>query len=146
MLSKKIYANEHLKANMRPLIPYPEKKCPQSQSQRFLTLLDKNKGLIVKVCLVTGAMFLGADHFALADTPIDEKASELYFGKFIGIAKWIIIGKGGWDTMHKMLQEDFVGAKKCVLQYLIIFAILLGLPSALTQVENLFGGAAKWGG
>lgn len=66
---------------------------------------------------------------------LDEKANALY-KKFIDIAKWIVAGKGGWDSINKMLKEDFEGAKKSFLQYLIIFAILIGLPKALNFIEG----------
>lgn len=119
--------------NERKPLPFPEK---QEES-----LYMRNRSLILKALLLTGITFIGVEHIdALADTvpTINEKAKELYFGKFIGVAKWIIAGKGGWDTLNKALKEDFEGAKKCFIQYLVIFCILLALPIALDFIEVFF--------
>ena len=98
-------------------------------------------GLLVKICAITGVVLFGIESYAFAEVPggsIDEKGRELYYGPFISIASGIIAFKGGWDTLHKVLKEDFEGAKRSFLQYLIAFAGLLSLPKALEYVESLF--------
>lgn len=98
-------------------------------------------GLLVKICAITGVALLGIETVAFAEVPggsIDERGRELYYGPFISIASGIIAFKGGWDTLHKVLKEDFEGAKRSFLQYLIAFAGLLSLPKALEYVESLF--------
>ena len=62
--------------------------------------------------------------------------SALYFDKFIGVIKWVIVGKGGWESVSRMLKEDFNGAKRSLIQYVILFALLLGLPYGLNEIEN----------
>ena len=94
---------------------------------------------LTNIAVLTGAFFLVTEIDALAanNESLDSKAKELY-GKLVGIAKWIIAGKGGWSTIHKMLQEDFEGAKKSFLQYLIIFIIVIAFPKALDYIEVFF--------
>jgi hypothetical protein len=88
--------------------------------------------------LITGTILLGIDHTVFAATSdIDVKADVLY-KKFIKLAAIIIAFKGGWDILNKALREDFDGAKKISLQYLIVFALILGLPLGLKAVEGLF--------
>lgn len=97
-----------------------------------------SKKVVITTCLIAGTLCLGIVDPAFASTGLDLKAKELYYGKFLGLAKWIIVGKGGWDTINKALKEDFDGAKKCFLQYLMVFGILLALPYGLDQVELFF--------
>lgn len=93
---------------------------------------------LFKISLITGTILLGIDHTVFAATSdIDVKADALY-KKFIKLAAVIIAFKGGWDILNKALREDFDGAKKIGLQYLIVFALILGLPLGLKAVEGLF--------
>lgn len=73
-----------------------------------------------------------------ADAGIDAKARELYH-ELVGYVKWIIAGKGAWDTGNKALQGDFEGAKKYFLQYGLVFALLLSYPWLLDKIESLLG-------
>ena len=98
------------------------------------------KGVLL-TSLLTGAVFLNLDDLAHASN-ITVKAQRFYFGTFMDIAKWVIIIKGGWDIVTKTLKEDFEGAKRSVVQYLMVFAVLMGLPYALEMVEDLFAGEA----
>ena len=98
------------------------------------------KGVLL-TSLLTGAAFLSLDDPAYA-SDITRKAERFYFGTFMTIAKWVIIIKGGWDIVTKTLKEDFEGAKRSVVQYLMVFAVLMGLPYALEMVEDLFAGEA----
>lgn len=98
------------------------------------------KGVLL-TSFLTGAVFLNLDDLAHASN-ITVKAQRFYFGTFMDIAKWVIIIKGGWDVIAKTLKEDFEGAKKSVVQYLVVFAVLMGLPYALEMVEDIFSGEA----
>ena len=98
------------------------------------------KGVLL-TSLLTGVAFLSLDDLAYA-SDITRKAERFYFGTFMTIAKWVIIIKGGWDIVTKTLKEDFEGAKRSVVQYLMVFAVLMGLPYALEMVEDLFAGEA----
>lgn len=98
------------------------------------------KGVLL-TSLLTGAVYLNLDDLAHASS-ITVKAERFYFGTFMNIAKWVIIIKGGWDVIAKTLKEDFEGAKKSVVQYLVVFAVLMGLPYALEMVEDIFSGEA----
>ncbi|MFP7199665.1 hypothetical protein SFC08_01710 [Lysinibacillus halotolerans] len=95
---------------------------------------------IIGLIALTGAAYFGLDSFIYAAGVggIDEKAERLYFDTFIRIAKWVIIAKGGWDIVAKTLKEDFDGAKRSILQYMMIFAVLMGLPWGLGIVEDIF--------
>ena len=94
---------------------------------------------LLKISLITGTILLGVDQTVFAaGGSLDEKMTTLYYGKFIGIAQIIIAGKGGFDTIAKVLRDDFDGAKKGFMQYLLAFAVLMGLPKALDFIETLF--------
>ncbi|WP_172369547.1 hypothetical protein [Sporosarcina jiandibaonis] len=125
MYVTKIYANNPIN---KP-IPLPDSTIKKSYLEPTL-----------KIGLAAALFTFGLDGVAFADTVIDEEARKLYYGEFIGIAKWILVGKGGWDVVHKALKDDFEGAKKSFLQYLICFAALMGLPWALGKVESIFSG------
>jgi hypothetical protein len=92
--------------------------------------------------VIGGTVFIffagGFDTVALANEAFDKKAKSIYFGEFLGVAKWMIVGKGGWDTVNKTLKEDFDGAKRSFFQYLLIFALLYGYPFALDIIESMF--------
>lgn len=107
------------------------------KTNEFIEFYNKHHVLIFRICLLTGALFFGAGwEFAFADEGLDERMSALYFDKFIGIIKWVIVGKGGWESVSRMLKEDFNGAKRSLIQYVILFALLLGLPYGLNEIEN----------
>ena len=98
--------------------------------------IEDNKA-IYEVAGATIILFLISDTTAFA-SGIDEKASALYHGKLVKFGKWAIIIKGGWDTINKTIREDFDGAKRSFFSYLLTYIFLLGLPYAMTQVEDVF--------
>jgi hypothetical protein len=67
----------------------------------------------------------------------DQRAGWLY-RKLTMFAKWVIIIKGGFDTISHTVQGDFPAARKAGLSYLLVYVILLGLPWAFSQVEGMF--------
>lgn len=91
--------------------------------------------ILGKITILTCGIILIGEIEVFASTGLDEKAKVAY-AKFIEIAKWIVAGRGGWETINKMLKEDFDGAKKSFFSYLTIFAILIGLPRALDFIES----------
>lgn len=105
----------------------------------------KNKRLgritqnVIKIGAITGIIFIGMELDVSAATGLDEKAKAL-FDKFLWIAKWVIALKGGVDTLNKALKEDFEGAKKSAIQYLLIYGIIIALPIGLDFVETFFEG------
>lgn len=106
------------------------KVLPSTQYRRYLPT-------VLPIMLLSGAVYFNLDDLALA-TDFTKKAERLYFDKFMALAKWVIIIKGGWDIISKTLKEDFEGAKKCIVQYLVVFVTLMGLPHALNFVEDFF--------
>lgn len=120
-----------------------------SYRQTLTSLIDSNELLkskktskipkrLIKLAIAGAIFYFTMDLSVFAASSLDEKAEKLYFDKFIGIAKWIVVGKGAWDIISRAMKEDFDGAKRSILQYLLIFAVLMGLPWALTEVENIF--------
>lgn len=82
-------------------------------------------------------LFIGLTDQAFAGTGIDEKANSIY-KKLVKIGKWVIVAKGGMETIKNAADGDFDSAKKKFLGYLVVYALLWGLPWAMDQVEGLF--------
>lgn len=68
---------------------------------------------------------------------IDAGGQKLY-SKIVPIGKWVIVIKGCIDTIQAILSGDFGAAKKSFLGYLLCFAVILGLPWSLDQVNEIF--------
>lgn len=97
--------------------------------------------MVIKLGITSTLLIFGVDTVAFASSGgIGGWAEGLYYGKFIEIAKWLIIGKCGWDCVSRLLKEDFQGAKKSVISCVIMFAVLFGLPHLLNEIENIFRG------
>lgn len=99
----------------------------------------KKIGGLFTALVLTSAVYFNLDTTAYASN-LTDKAEGFYFGTFMNIAKWVIVIKGGWDIIAKTLKEDFEGAKKSIVQYVVVFAVLMGLPWALEMVEEIFAG------
>lgn len=97
---------------------------------------------LIKLVVAGIVFYFTMDTTVFASSGIEDKARSIYFDKFIGIAKWVIIGKGGWDIVTRTLKEDFDGAKRSILQYMMIFAVLMGLPWGLGMIEDVFAEGA----
>lgn len=97
-----------------------------------------NKGKIIAstVCLTT-AFVLAPDQIIEASTGIDASANRMY-SKLLNVGKWIIIIKGGIDTINNSVKGDFDTAKKSFLSYLIVYLVLNALPWAMNEVDNVF--------
>lgn len=75
--------------------------------------------------------------FAAGNTGIDAGANELY-KKIVNVGKWVIIVKGGMDTIKHVAEGDFQSAKKGFLGYLLTYALLWALPWGMDEIEKLF--------
>ena len=94
---------------------------------------------IAKIGVLTGGILLSTEIDILAANIIDmEKKATGAYTQLVWLAKWAICIKGGWSTIHKMLQEDFDGAKSSAFQYLVIFVIVMAFPVALNYIEGFF--------
>ncbi|NOU98414.1 hypothetical protein [Paenibacillus planticolens] len=102
----------------------------------FLAHLDRNK-IKYRVIGTAIILFLGFADAAFASTGIDVGAKRLYV-RLIGVGKWVIIVKGGIDTIKAVAEGDFQAGKKNFLGYVLTYAILWALPWAFDEVEKLF--------
>lgn len=86
---------------------------------------------------ITAATFIIFSGTVSASSGIDDAARGIY-SKLLLVGKWIIIIKGGIDTVNNVVQGDFGTAKKSFLSYLVIYIILQGLPWAMDEVDKTF--------
>lgn len=87
----------------------------------------------VTVILITTA-FSGS---VFASSGIDVEAHKLY-RELIGIGKWIIVFKGGFDTLKSIGNGDFDSAKKSFFGYLLTYLFLLALPYGMDKIDHVF--------
>lgn len=109
----------------------------ESMIQSFIAHLERNK---IKYRIVGTAiiLFLGVTGVSYASgAGIDAGANKLY-KRIIGVGKWIIIIKGGIDTIKSAVDGDFANSKTKILGYVLTYAILWALPWAFGEVEKLF--------
>ncbi|MBO0962402.1 hypothetical protein J1P26_22120 [Neobacillus sp. MM2021_6] len=97
----------------------------------------KKYGTIYKVAGVTIILLTTLDITAFASSGIDTEARKLY-KELLGIGKWIIVFKGGFDILKKLSSEDVDAAKKSFFGYLLTYLFLLGLPYGLDKVDGIF--------
>lgn len=93
-------------------------------------------GSFYRIAGVTVIILLSGSH-ALAAGGIEVGAEKLY-GKLLSVGKWVIIFKGGFDTIKHMANGDFEGAKKGFFSYLLVYIFLFGLPWAMDEVDKIF--------
>lgn len=114
-------------------------------SLRIKKVKEIQKGRIYKIILVSGLTLVmlhtgfGGSALAAGPVGIEQGAYQMY-KKLLMIGKWIIIVKGGIDTINAMMQGDHGTAKRGFLTYLVVYLILNGLPWAMDQVDGLFKG------
>jgi hypothetical protein len=96
----------------------------------------KKYGMVYKVAGVTAILVMTGD-VAFAASGIDTEASKLY-KELIGIGKWIIVFKGGFDILKMIGSGDLESAKKSFFGYLLTYLLLLGLPYGLDKVDDIF--------
>lgn len=98
-----------------------------------------SKGTIIKVAgisFILLAAMPGSSFAAAAGTGIDVGADKIY-KKLLLIAKWVIIFKGGIDTIKSVAEGDLAAAKKNFLGYGVTYAILWGLPWMMKEIDKL---------
>lgn len=95
------------------------------------------KETIIKIAGITILMLVALPGTSHAATGIDVVADKLY-KKLLNVGKWIIILKGGIDTIQNAVQGDLQASKKNFLGYLLVYVVLWGLPWGLKQVDTLF--------
>lgn len=115
----------------KPLLVEPKRKI---LSEKKMSKLPK---ILIKVAIAGVIFFITTDATVFASS-LDEKAEKMYYEKFIVIARWIVVGKGGWDVVTKALKEDFDGAKRSIVQYLIIMVVLVAFPWATNEIISIF--------
>jgi hypothetical protein len=100
--------------------------------------LDKY-GIVYKVVGATVIILVtnGSFDYAFASSGIEAGAEKLY-AKLLSVGKWIIIFKGGFDTIKNMANGDFDSAKKGFVGYLLVYLLLFGLPWAMDEIDIIF--------
>jgi hypothetical protein len=96
----------------------------------------KKYGTVYKIAGVTVVVLLSGGH-ALAASAIDVPAKKLYY-EIVNLGKWVIVFKGGIDTIKSIGNGDFDGAKKSFFSYLLTYLLLLGLPYGMDKVDEVF--------
>lgn len=94
------------------------------------------KRTMIRVAGMT-VVLLAVPHSAFASTGIDVGAEKIY-RKLINVGKWVIIVKGGIDTIKSVTEGDMQAAKKNFLSYLLTYGILWALPWGMKEIETLF--------
>jgi hypothetical protein len=97
----------------------------------------RNHGFAYRVAGSAAVLLVTGVDVSFAASTIDAGASALYY-ELTGIGKWIIIFKGGFDTVKSVGAGDFDGAKKHFFSYLLVYLMLLGLPYGLDKVDQVF--------
>lgn len=95
------------------------------------------KETIIKVAGITLLLLISLPGTSHAATGIDAVADKLY-KKLLNVGKWVIIIKGGIDTIQNAVQGDLQSAKKNFLGYLLVYVVLWALPWGLKQVDVMF--------
>lgn len=100
-----------------------------------------DKDVIIKVAGVAAALLIGIPDVTHAAgytvTGIDAAASQIY-RKLLNVGKWVIIVKGGIDTIQSAISGDLQSAKRNFLSYLLVYVTLWALPWGLKQVDTMF--------
>jgi hypothetical protein len=112
------------------------------EKETFLTKVERHFNKYGRVYQVAGltAVVLIAPHGAVfASSFIDSGANRLY-KELIGIGKWLIIFKGGFDVLKQCGNGDFESAKKGFFGYVLTYLFLLGLPFIMDEVDKVFNG------
>ena len=100
--------------------------------------LKKYGAVYAQIIIYAGVIFFSpSDVFAAGS--LDASGNAIY-KKIIGIGKWVIIIKGGIDTIQNVMGGDFDSAKKSFLGYLMVYGVLFALPWGMEQIETVFSG------
>lgn len=96
----------------------------------------KKYGLVYKIVGTTAIILIAGSSVSFASSGIDDEARKLY-KELIGIGKWIIVFKGGIDTIKSIGNGDIDSAKKSFFGYLLTYLFLLGLPYGLDKLDDI---------
>ena len=91
---------------------------------------------------MVGYFILFSPSLALGADGITDTSNQLY-KKVLGLGRAVILIKGGLEIVQLSLAGDFQAAKKTILGYLGIYALLLILPWGLDEIDSLIGGLKK---
>jgi hypothetical protein len=92
---------------------------------------------ITIIIFATGIFDTSVFATSTGGTGLDAGGRHIY-RKLVGLGKWVIIIKGGFDSIQSAIKGDFGSAKSSFLQYLLIYIILLALPWSLNQIDEVF--------
>jgi hypothetical protein len=108
----------------------------QLRKEAFRNLMKR--GTLIKVAGITFVLIAGFPDVSFASgTGIDVGANRIY-KKLVNVGKWVIIVRGGIDTIKSVSEGDLQAARKSFLGYLITYATLWALPWGMNEVESLF--------
>lgn len=96
----------------------------------------KKYGKVYKVAGLTIILVSVSSSAFAAGIGIEPAAKQLY-RQLVGLGKWVIIFKGGFDIIKGMSNGDLEGAKKCFFAYLVTYLFLYALPYGMDQVDKL---------
>lgn len=113
-----------------------QKEVPKPSHLRRYSTVYKVAGATITIILI-GYCDVTTIAPVFADSGIDKAARPIY-DKLVSVGKWVIVCKGGMDTIKGVGSGDIDSAKKSFLSYLLIYLMLLGLPWAMDEVERLF--------
>jgi hypothetical protein len=125
--------SDFMRTEIKPVI------APETSKVKVLRFIDENQATLWQgagyavVILFAGAGF----ETAFASGGLDEHAAKIY-DKLLGVGKWVIVGKGGIETIKAVASSDLPAAQRNFLQYLLIYALLWALPWGMNEVENMF--------
>lgn len=115
---------------------------PVKEENKIIVHFKKHGETYIKVAGLTAVALVGFDMTAFASSGIDVGARQLYI-KLIGVGKWIIIFKGGFDIIKSMTSGHKEEAKSHFLGYLLTYLLLLGFPFLMDEVDTVFQGLTK---
>lgn len=122
-----------------------------TNAQKVVLHFKKNKHVYIRVGLMATSLCLSVFHPALAATPtaldvaqnvangnwdIDKQGYEIY-RQLLGIGKWVIVVKGGWDVVRSTLSNDYDKAKKGFISYVLAYIFLLILPELMNRADGI---------
>lgn len=110
---------------------------PNKQFKEKLTKHLKKHKITYQIIGYTIVILVAGSGFVFAAGGIDAGAKKIYL-KLVNVGKWVIIIKGAIDTINSVANGDFNSAKKQLMGYILIYALLFALPWGMDQVENVF--------
>jgi hypothetical protein len=104
----------------------------------------KKYGIVYRVVGTTLFIFAAGGGFDTAfaangyTNGIIDKEASIVYKDLVDIGKWLIIGRGGWEIISKVLSHDVEGAKKNFIGYLLAYVLLLAFPHLMDKVDGIF--------